>query len=79
MPLPTLFHKKPGQLARQLGEKFLLGVAGGLGQALGLTLVFALIVRYFTTLITTLGGVPYLGNIIARIVAATQNALPNIQ
>lgn len=63
---------------RQIYEKFLLGIAGGLGQALGLTLIFALIIRYFNGLITNLGGVPYLGNIIARIVAATQRALPNV-
>ena len=75
MKLPKKKENKNG-LAHQMCERFLLGAAGGLGQALGLTLVFALIVRYFTTLLTTLGGVPYLANIIAKIVDATQRAMP---
>ena len=73
MKLPK--KKNPKCLLQQLGERFLLGIAGGLGQALGLTLIFALDVRYFTTLFTTLGGVPYLANIIAKIVDATQQAM----
>ena len=76
MKLPKFFGKNDQhELPQKLGEKFLLGIAYGLGQALGLTLIFAMVVKYFSTLITTLGGIPFLGNLIAKIVEATQNSM----
>ncbi|MCJ7827921.1 DUF5665 domain-containing protein [Patescibacteria group bacterium] len=79
MKLPDIAKKNNKKhLWKKMGERFALGAAYGLGQALGLTLVFAFIARYFTTLLNSLGGVPYLGNVIARIVAATQTSLTTI-
>ena len=68
-------EQKSKSFKRELSEKFLLGAVYGLGQALGLTLIFALILTYLSQLFSFLGGVPYIGTKLADIVAATQKAL----
>jgi hypothetical protein len=70
---------RPKSLKKRASESFLLGIAYGLGQALGLTIIFALIFSYLGRLINALGGIPYLGGVLANLVSATQKALGNIK
>ena len=71
--------KKPKSLAGEVWEKFLGGAAFGLGQALGLTLIFALLLRYLGQFVQTLGGIPYIGTLLANLISATEQALQKIK
>ncbi|HUW21769.1 MAG TPA: DUF5665 domain-containing protein [Candidatus Bathyarchaeia archaeon] len=66
-------------LTRRAMEYFFLGMAYGLGQALGLTLIFALVLSYLSRLISAFGGLPFVGEILADLVKATENALQSIK
>ena len=54
---------------------FLKGFMSGLGWAVGATLGFAIFVAVLSMVLQFLGGVPYLGNILADIIHFTNQAL----
>ncbi|MFC1789990.1 DUF5665 domain-containing protein [Patescibacteria group bacterium] len=60
---------------KKLRQNFFLGAAYGLGQALGLTIIFAIVVGFLVRILSILGGLPYIGTIVANIVQETNEAL----
>jgi len=56
-------------------SRFLRGFIGGLGWSIGATLGFAIFVAVISMAFNLLGGLPYIGNILADIVIFTNEAL----
>lgn len=56
-------------------SQFLKGFLGGLGWAIGATLGFAIFVTVLSMVLNLLGGVPFLGNLLADIIHFTNEAL----
>jgi len=71
-------EKNPKNFKRQAVERFFYGMSYGLGQALGLTLIFAFLVSYLAKFLTALGGIPFIGHLLANIVNSTQKALEGL-
>lgn len=55
--------------------QFFKGFLGGLGWAVGATLGFAIFVAALTMILNLLGGVPFLGSLLANIIHFTNEAL----
>lgn len=54
---------------------FFVNFIGGIGWVLGMTLGVSLLVLLTSSIISTLGGFPVIGNWIAKIITVTQQAL----
>jgi hypothetical protein len=71
--------KRKKAFSKRLVQNFFLGIVYGLGQALGLTLIFALLISLLARSLSALGGVPYFGSLLANIINATQKALEQVR
>ena len=56
-------------------EKFKAGIVGGLGWAFGVTIGFAIVSIIIIYLVDRAGGIPLIGDWIAKIVESTQTQL----
>ena len=54
---------------------FLKGFLGGLGWAVGATLGFAIFVAVLSMILNLLGGMPFIGSVLANIIHFTNEAL----
>lgn len=60
---------------KTLKDTIIHSFVGGIFQGLGLTVGIALIAYFLGIFVNTLGGLPYVGDVLANIVNATLDAL----
>lgn len=61
--------------AKEHPSFFLRGFLGGLGWAVGATLGFAIFVAIISMFLNLLGGMPFIGNVLADIIHFTNETL----